>query len=576
MSASAFPRRTAAFTDAYFLASSSARRGRLNASSRITLPFISQTTRRMAGWGCFLSDLDGHNARHPTNWILHQDSMDAQEKTSVSVEEQQQQAPLKLDHHGLPLVPQPSDDPEDPLNYSRAQKYLIVCIVSLVSFFGLVNLSMMNHPYAQVGLALGVSVIEASYIGTIGIASAGIGSFIWAPLSNVYGRRPVLIASQAIAIAAGFGSAFATSYGTLVVGRFFVGLGVASGNVVCFAVVSDVFCLHERGKMLGIVTVALINGPHVASLPGGFIAQNVSWRWTLILPAICTTVCWVLIVVALPETVYIRADPKSQAAAKPILAKHHPRWRLRLTGSGGPGPRRSLQLMDFVRPFQMLKYFPIVALGLYAAVAFTLGSVMPAQTVSALFRNFYGWRSARTGVALSVSTTVGGVLGEVVAGPVIDKLLERSRKREGRVRPEVRLHGIWPAVVLLPAGLLIFGFSIHNNEAKNSYVGATVGMAITCFAVQVVTTPVIAYCVDCYKPQAAEVVQLLNFARQEISFTVGFWSLRFGEHEGVGFHLSGVTYACVATAFFIPVFVIMIYGERIRARLGEPTFNKGL
>lgn len=43
-------------------------------------------------------------------------------------------------------------------------------------------------------------------------------------------------------------------------GRFFVGLGSASGNVVSFAVISDVFCLHERGKMLGLVTGSLING----------------------------------------------------------------------------------------------------------------------------------------------------------------------------------------------------------------------------------------------------------------------------------------------------------------------------
>jgi hypothetical protein len=48
---------------------------------------------------------------------------------------------------------------------------------------------------------------------------------------------------------------------------------------------------------------------------------------------------------------------------------------------------------------------------------------MPAQTVSALFRTYYKWGSARTGVALSVSTTIGGVLGEVVSGPVIVRIL---------------------------------------------------------------------------------------------------------------------------------------------------------
>ncbi|KAJ7146602.1 MFS general substrate transporter [Mycena epipterygia] len=488
--------------------------------------------------------------------------MDAPEKSSITAESLPDSASVKLDHKGLPLIPQPSDDPEDPLNWSRGQKYIIVFIASLVAFFGTFALATSNPAYAQIGLALDVTAIQASYIGTISIAAAGIGSFIWAPISNVYGRRPVLIFSQAIAIVAGFGSAYAKSYGTIIVGRFFTGLGVASGNVVSFAVISDVFCLHERGKMLGLVTVALINGPHLASLPGGFIAQDVGWRWTMILPSILTSVCWVLIVVALPETLYVRGLPHVKSTGK-----YH---RFRITGTRAVG--RKLQFIDFWRPFQMLKYLPIVIVAWYGAVAFTLGSVMPAQTVSALFRTYYKWGSARTGVALSVSTTIGGVLGEIASGPVIDKLMERSRKRSGRVRPESRLHGMWPAIFLLPAGLLIFGFSIDNHELKHSYIGATVGMAVTCFAVQMITTPIIAYSVDCYKPQSAEVVQLLNFARQEISFTVGFWSIRYGDL--VGFQFSGVTYACVSVFFFLPVLWIMFYGERLRARLGEPTFNK--
>ncbi|KAF7320698.1 MFS general substrate transporter [Mycena chlorophos] len=496
----------------------------------------------------------------------------ALEKGSISAEEhaardESPEPALKLDKHGLPLIPQPSDDPEDPLNWSPSQKYLIVAVAALVSFSGLFSLACMNPAYAQVGLALHVTAIEASYIGTIGIAAAGLGSFLWAPLSNVYGRRPILLISQLIGIAASFGSAYANTWGNIVLARFFVGFMVSSGSVVCFAVVSDLFCLHERGKMVGIITVALINGPHIASLPGGFIAQFVSWRWTLLLPAIITTVCWVLILLFIPETLYIRVDGQTSfSAEKPS--------RMRLTGPGGPGPKRALKLIDFARPFQMLQYVPIVFLALFAAVAFTLGSVMPAQTVSALFRVYYGWGSARTGVALSVSTTIGGVLGEVVSGPVIDKLLERSRKREGRVRPEVRLHGMWPAAILLPGGLLMFGFCIANHELKHSYVGAAVGMAITCFSVQVVTTPTIAYCVDCYKPQAAEVVQLLNFARQEISFTVGFWSIQFGDK--VGFQFSGLTYALVSLLFFMPVVGIMRYGESLRKWLGEPKFNQGL
>ncbi|KAF7344265.1 MFS general substrate transporter [Mycena venus] len=279
--------------------------------------------------------------------------MEASEKTSVEEPYNETAPELKLDHKGLPLIPQPSDDPEDPLNWSRAQKYLIVCIASLVAFFGTFSHATANPAYAQIGVALGVSAIDASYIGTICIAASGIGSFIWAPTSYVYGRRPVLIFAQAIVVAGNFGSAYAKSYGTIIVGRFFTGLGVASGNVLSFALISDIFCLHERGKMLGIQTVALFTGSHLAALPGGFIAQYVGWRWTMILPGIATSICWVLILFYLPETLYVRGLPPVEPTGK--------HYRMRLAGTKAAG--RKLKLIDFARPFQMLKYIPILFVG---------------------------------------------------------------------------------------------------------------------------------------------------------------------------------------------------------------------
>lgn len=107
---------------------------------------------------------------------------------------------------------------------------------------------------------------DASYVGTSSIATAGefalgvlcgtpspdaddtspllsgIGSLLYVPLSNVYGRRPVLLFAQGLAVVAGFGSAFAKTFGTLIIGRSFVGLGGAAGNVLSVLLISDIFC----------------------------------------------------------------------------------------------------------------------------------------------------------------------------------------------------------------------------------------------------------------------------------------------------------------------------------------------
>lgn len=78
-------------------------------------------------------------------------------------------------------------------------------------------------------------------------------------------------------------------------------------------------------------------------------------------------------------------------------------------------------------------------------------SILPALTVSKSFSQFYGFKAGRIGLCLSLSTTIGGVLGELVAGPVIDRQLHAARaKHGGNAPPETRLWGLLPGVFLLP------------------------------------------------------------------------------------------------------------------------------
>lgn len=60
-----------------------------------------------------------------------------------------------------------------------------------------------------------------------------------------------------------------------------------------------------------------------------------------------------------------------------------------------------------------------------------------------------------------------------------DRLIARSRKKTGKLHHEQRLLATIPGAVLLPLGLLIYGFCIQYNEAKDSYVGACVAMAVS-------------------------------------------------------------------------------------------------
>lgn len=93
-----------------------------------------------------------------------------------------------------------------------------------------------------------VTVVEASYQTTICIVFAGVAPIFWSPLSNVYGRRPVLVLVTALGVAAHAASAAASSWGGILAARAFVGIGTSAGMGIGAAVVSDLYFMHERGK----------------------------------------------------------------------------------------------------------------------------------------------------------------------------------------------------------------------------------------------------------------------------------------------------------------------------------------
>lgn len=88
------------------------------------------------------SDIEKDNGHDP----LHSITLDAFEEEDLQISDLDGKGEhkLKLDHHGMPLVPQPTDDPSDPLNWSYFEKMSIITMMSIMSFFSTFALAVMN------------------------------------------------------------------------------------------------------------------------------------------------------------------------------------------------------------------------------------------------------------------------------------------------------------------------------------------------------------------------------------------------------------------------------------------------
>lgn len=133
----------------------------------------------------------------------------------------------------------------------------------------------------------------------VGIA---LSQLIMGPLSDRFGRRPVLLGGLALMVAASVACIFAETLPQLIAARFFQALGGASGMVVSRAIIRDIYERDRVASMISLVVAALMIGQMVSPLTGGLIETAFGWRAIFYAVTIGALAVAVGIAIALPET----------------------------------------------------------------------------------------------------------------------------------------------------------------------------------------------------------------------------------------------------------------------------------
>jgi MFS family permease len=169
-------------------------------------------------------------------------------------------------------------------NWSPALKFFVALQVSWLAFIGPMSSAVANPAFVPLGKAFHLSTKEISYELTVYIIFAGVGPLFIAPLSNVYGRRPVYLAGNLLAGVCNLIAGNCSTWTGILVTRVFTGIGSGSTVAIGAATICDMYFMHERGLYMGIYAFFLTNGPHIAPLMGGFIAKNLGWRDCFAIP----------------------------------------------------------------------------------------------------------------------------------------------------------------------------------------------------------------------------------------------------------------------------------------------------
>lgn len=162
-----------------------------------------------------------------------------------------------------------------------------------------------------IALALGSDPGAAQFTVTTYLLGLAAGQLVWGPLSDRYGRKPVLIAGLALFLAASGGGAAAESVPQLVLLRFAQGFGMSSGPVISRSIVRDLYAREQAAHLLARMMAVFGVVPVAAPLIGGAAIALHGW----------TAVFWVFaaIAVALLVAVGLGLD-ETAPAARPSIA----------------------------------------------------------------------------------------------------------------------------------------------------------------------------------------------------------------------------------------------------------------
>jgi EmrB/QacA subfamily drug resistance transporter len=114
---------------------------------------------------------------------------------------------------------------------------------------------------------------------TVYLLTSTISGPIWGKLSDLFGRRPIILGAVALFVAASIGAGFSQEMWQFLLFRGLQGLGGGAVFPVALAVVADIYTPVERGKYLGLFGAVFGLSSVVGPAIGGLITDLVSWNW---------------------------------------------------------------------------------------------------------------------------------------------------------------------------------------------------------------------------------------------------------------------------------------------------------
>lgn len=449
------------------------------------------------------------------------------------------------------------NDPRNPMQFSAVKKWAITFLVSFVTLAVALVSSAFSGGMSQIIQDFGVEeevVILGVSLFVLGFA---IGPLIWAPLSEIFGRRHIFTISFAFLTAFNAGAAGSKNIQTLIILRFLAGCFGSSPFGNAGGTIADMFPASQRGIAISFFAAAPFLGPTIGPIIGGFLATGAGWRWVEGFLAAFSGVLWLCIIFLLPET-YAPVLLRRRAAKLSAITGEV--YRSKLDIERGPVPLGQTLKTALSRPWILLFREPIVLLlSIYMSIIYgTLYMLFAAYPI--VYQEVRGWSEGIGGLAF-LGILVGMVLAVIYTFPENMRYSKKCSQTTDRLPPEIRLPPSMVGGIALPIGLFWFAWT---NSPTIHWMASIAAGAPFGFGMVLVFLSVFNYLIDSYTIFAASVLAA-NSALRSL-FGMAFPLFTTYMYHNLGIHWASSIPAFLALACVPFPFIFYKYGAQIRQR----------
>ncbi|TLS26209.1 hypothetical protein PpBr36_04303 [Pyricularia pennisetigena] len=347
------------------------------------------------------------------------------------------------------------DDGDDPRDWPLWYRGWVIFCIAFSTW--VVVLYSTSYTASIPGLMLEFDVASQT-LATLGVTSylvgLAVGSVVLAPLSELYGRRPVYLVCLVCFTVLVIPTAVANSLEEIIVVRFFGAVFGAAMIANSPGTVVDISTEQYRALCMSLFSIAPFNGPATGPLIGGFVYQAYGWRWdnwlVLILGVVASGLMFTVRETYAPAILRAKAQRRRKET-------DDDRWWSRYDEAADSKVR--LFKENMARPFVLAVTEPILwFFNLWISLIYGI-LYLCFVAYPIVFSQHRGWGPGTSGLAFLGMGV--GVLLSIAAEPLLRRLINSHPKdpTTGRVAPEASASAMVMGAVLAAVGQLVFAWT---------------------------------------------------------------------------------------------------------------------